>query len=37
MRDARVDEVLGRSGRREKESKGGKGENVQEVCNSELR
>ena len=33
MKEARVDEVLGRSGKREKESKGGKGV----VCNSELR
>ena len=35
MKEARVDEVLGRSGRKEKESKGRKG--VQGVCNSELR
>ena len=45
MKEAKVDGVLGRSGRREKESKGCKGvgrvrENasgVQGVCNSELR
>ena len=44
MKEAKVDGVLGRSGRKEKESKGCKGGNVQEnasgvqgVCNSELR
>ena len=40
MKEARVDEVLGRSGRKEKESKGGKGvmcKRMQVGCNSELR
>ena len=41
MKEARVDEVLGRSGRKEKESKGWKRgvecERMQVGCNSELR